>query len=67
MIMTNGVGATIDTLAAQPVVNRFVYIHSDGMSQIAGWQTSWLIFSAYSLVVAVLFAILFKNRYVQTT
>ncbi len=66
MIMTNGVGATIGTLAAQAVVNRFVYIHSDGMSQIAGWQTSWLIFSAYSLVVAVLFAILFKNRYAQT-
>ena len=65
MIMTNGIGATIGTLSAQFVVNRFVYTQSDGMAQIAGWQTSWLIFAAYALVVAVLFAILFKRKYVE--
>jgi nucleoside transporter len=66
MIMTNGIGATIGTLTAQVVVNRFVYSQTDGVAQIAGWQSSWLIFAAYSLVVAILFAVLFKNRYVQT-
>ena len=65
MIMTNGVGATIGTLMAQAVVNRFVYTHTDGLQQIAGWQTSWLIFAAYSLVVAILFAILVKRGYAQ--
>ncbi len=65
MIMTNGVGATIGTLMAQAVVNRFVYMQTDGLQQIAGWQTSWLIFAAYSLVVAILFAILFKRGYAQ--
>ncbi len=65
MIMTNGVGATIGTLAAQAVVNRFVYSESDGLAQIAGWQTSWLIFAAYSMVVAILFAIFFKDRYAK--
>lgn len=65
MIMTNGVGATIGTLMAQAVVNRFVYAQTDGLQQIAGWQTSWLIFAAYSLVVAILFAILFKRGYAQ--
>ena len=66
MIMTNGIGATIGTLSAQVVVNRFVYSQTDGVAQIAGWQSSWLIFAAYSMVVAILFAVLFKNRYVQT-
>jgi nucleoside transporter len=65
MIMTNGIGATIGTLAAQGVVNRFVYSQSEGVAQIEGWQTSWLIFAAYALVVAVLFAILFKRKYAQ--
>jgi hypothetical protein len=36
------------------------------VAQIAGWQSSWLIFAAYSLVVAVLFALLFKSRYVKS-
>jgi NHS family xanthosine MFS transporter len=61
MIMTNGIGATVGTLSAQAIVNHFVYSQSQGMSQIAGWSTSWYIFAAYALVVAVLFALVFKN------
>lgn len=60
MIMTNGIGATIGTLSAQAVVNRLVYNGSQGLDQIAGWQTSWLIFAAYALAVAVLFALFFR-------
>ena len=28
---------------------------------LAGWQTSWFIFSAYALVISVLFILLFKS------
>lgn len=54
MLMTNGVGATIGTLAAQAVVNSFTY---DG---ITNWQMCWFVFAAYALVVALAFAMIFK-------
>ena len=63
IIMTNGIGATVGTLSAQAVVNRFVYNGSEGVAIIEGWQTSWLLFAAYALVVAILFAIFFKYEY----
>lgn len=62
MIMTNGIGATVGTLGAQAVISRLVFSQPAGESQIAGWHTSWLIFAAYSLVVAVLFFFIFKNK-----
>ena len=62
MVMTNGIGATIGTLSAQQVIDHFVYSHSDVHQQIAGWSTSWLIFAAYALVVAILFVLVFKER-----
>ena len=61
VIMTNGIGATVGTLSAQAVINRFVDFNS-AVPQTDGWQTSWLIFSAYALVVAVLFALVFKDK-----
>lgn len=62
MIMTNGLGATVGSLCAGEVINRFVY--SRPMEeQLAGWSTSWFIFSAYALVVGVLFALLFKYKH----
>jgi len=64
MIMTNGIGATVGTLGAQAVVNHFVYSQSDIAAQTAGWSTSWLIFAGYALVVAVVFALVFKYRHV---
>jgi nucleoside transporter len=63
MMMTNGVGATIGTLGAQLVVNRFVYSQSTPELQIAGWHTAWYIFAAYALVVAVVFALVFRYKY----
>src|SRR5699024_7636332 len=38
MLMTNGIGATIGTLGAQAVVNRFVYSQTDAHAQAAGWS-----------------------------
>lgn len=63
MLMTNGVGATIGTLAAQMVVNRFVYSQTEPMLIWQGWQSSWFVFSGYALVVAVLFALIFKYKH----
>lgn len=55
MLMTNGIGATIGTLGAQEIVNKFVYNAAE-----PSWSTAWYIFAAYALVVGVLFMILFK-------
>lgn len=56
MLMTNGIGATIGTLGAQEIVNKFVYNAAE-----PSWSTAWYIFAAYALVVGVLFMILFKD------
>ncbi len=62
MIMTNGIGATIGTLCAQAVVNHFVFSQTTPEAQHEGWVTSWMIFSGYALVIAVLFMIIFKDN-----
>ena len=56
MLMTNGLGATVGTLAAGAVVEA-VGVFQDP----AKWPTAWYIFAGYSLVVAILFMILFKD------
>ena len=56
MLMTNGIGATIGTLSAQAVVNRLVY-----NAEIPDWSAAWYVFAGYALVVAILFAIFFRN------
>lgn len=66
MMMTNGFGATIGMLGAQVVVNHFVYAHSTAEAQLSGWQTSWYIFAGYSLVVTIMFAVLFKYKHNPT-
>ncbi len=66
MMMTNGLGAFIGTQAAQQVINHYVnYPQQAGATPeqvIAGWQTCWYIFAVYAAVVAVLFALLFKEK-----
>ena len=56
MLMTNGIGATVGTLSAQAVVNHFVYNAAE-----PNWSAAWYVFTAYALVVAILFMILFKE------
>ena len=65
MMMTNGFGATIGMLCAQEVVNHFVFNLPEGSDVLAGWQTCWYIFAGYALIVAVLFAILFRYKHVR--
>ena len=55
MMMTNGFGATIGSYAAGKVVDMY------------GWPNSWYIFAAYALVVAILFAIIFRYKHTPET
>ena len=50
MIMTNGFGAFFGSYAAGKVVDMI------------GWPDSWFVFAGYSLVVGVLFALVFKSK-----
>ena len=64
MLMTNGVGATVGTLAAQAVVNAYTHpqtVGSDTLT-VGDWQSCWFIFAGYAFVVGVLFAIIFRPK-----
>lgn len=54
MLMANGIGATVGSLAAQAVVTA----HTAGDGHIE-WSNCWYIFAAYALVVGIAFAIVF--------
>ena len=62
MMMTNGLGATIGTLAAGEIINSFCEWRDGYLLGIEsdGWQTCWFIFAAFALVVGLSFALLFK-------
>jgi len=51
MIMTNGFGAFIGSYVAGWVVD------------MTGWPNAWFVFAIYSMVVAILFAIVFKHEH----
>lgn len=66
MMMTNGLGASIGTLSAQMVIDRYVNslgVNADPMAVWHGWNTCWYIFAGYALVVAVAFAIMFRYKH----
>ena len=68
MIMTNGLGATIGTLSAGAIVDHFcqwqdVAVNGEtGLYLIGDWSSAWYIFAGFALVVAVLFALLFREK-----
>ncbi|MBQ8463764.1 MAG: MFS transporter [Prevotella sp.] len=59
MMMTNGLGATIGTLAAGEVINTFCQWDDRGFLQ-GEWQTCWFIFAGFALVVGIAFALVFN-------
>jgi len=61
MMMTNGFGATIGSSVSGFVIQN--YFTHDGLKD---WHSIWLTFAAYSLVVAVLFAVFFKHKHELT-
>ena len=68
MLMTNGLGATIGTLAAGAIVNSLCHWTEDGFlvgNTPTSWSTAWFIFASFALVVAVSFMFLFKYKHVR--
>jgi len=65
MLMTNGLGATIGTLSAGAVIEKFCRWEQYGNDSflIGEWSAAWYIFAAFALVVAVLFMLLFRYKH----
>ncbi len=56
MLMTNGLGATIGSFAAQAIVDH------NTIDGVTTWQPCWYSFALYALVVGVLFALIFRPK-----
>lgn len=70
MMMTNGFGAAVGMLMAGWIMN--IYTVNDGGLMVSkpgtgGWSEAWWIFSLYSLLVAVLFAFMFRYEHKETS
>lgn len=65
MIMTNGVGAMVGMLGAQAVVNYYTHSmeYQGEFYTVGNWSAVWYIFAFYALLVAIVFAILFKYKH----
>jgi len=59
MLMTNGLGAFLGSRISGIVIDKY-FLMDDGKFD---WQGIWLAFAAYSLIIAVLFAIFFKHKH----
>jgi nucleoside transporter len=58
MLMTNGIGAVMGNLIAGAVIAK--WFENGG---VRDWAHIWLVFAAYSLLVAVAFAFIFKYKH----
>lgn len=56
MTMTNGLGAYLGSMISGIVVDRFT-----SSENIIDWHNVWLVFAGYSLVLAIIFMLIFKN------
>lgn len=64
MLMTNGIGATIGTLAAQVVINKYTTgtVVDGNFYTVGDWATCWYIFAGYALLVGIMFALVFHPK-----
>ena len=60
MLMTNGVGAVLGNIVAGLVIVKWF---ENPLTHVKDWQGIWITFAVYALVVAVLFAVLFKHKH----
>lgn len=58
MMMTNGFGAVLGSSISGYIIDT--YFTSEG---IKNWQSIWLSFAIYALIIAVLFTIFFKHKH----
>ncbi len=59
MMMTNGFGAVLGSFVSGYLIQHYFVLEN----KMWDWHGIWLCFAAYSLVVAVLFALLFKHKH----
>lgn len=59
MMMTNGFGTMIGALTSGIIIKKY-FILDNGNKD---WHAIWITFALYALVVAVLFAVLFKHKH----
>jgi len=62
IMMTNGFGAFFGTVASSKIIEKY-YLLPNGETD---WSGAWTLFAIYSLVVAILFGILFKQKHQET-
>ncbi len=64
VLMTNGIGATVGTLAAQAIITAHTHVEKigDNIYTVGNWEACWIIFSLYALVIGISFAIIFKPK-----
>lgn len=63
MMMTNGLGAFLGSRLSGIVIDKFFILEGGAFD----WKGIWLAFAAYSLVVAILFAVFFKHKHEPVT
>ncbi len=63
MMMTNGFGAFLGSWISGLVIDTFFKVSDDPATIMFDWPGIWSAFAAYSLVVAILFAILFRHKH----
>jgi NHS family xanthosine MFS transporter len=59
MMMTNGFGAILGSFSSGIIIEKFYKLANGGND----WKGIWLLFAAYALIVAVLFALFFKHKH----
>jgi len=57
MIMTNGLGAFVGGMASGWVVDHFT------ANDVKDWQSIWLTFAGYALILGIVFPLVFKYRH----
>ena len=59
MMMTNGVGAIIGSLASGWMIQKYFTLENGDKM----WHEIWLSFAAYALIITILFAFMFKHKH----
>jgi NHS family xanthosine MFS transporter len=59
MMMTNGIGAYLGTIVSSWAIDSFFKQENNQTN----WYGAWISFAAYALIIAILFALLFKHEH----